>query len=56
MTEANSKDEAQKSERDSAEWERFKDFAKKIVQVPKEELDEKLAEYERDKQRRKSAG
>ncbi len=32
------------------EWEGFKDYVKKMAQVPKEELDEKLAEEKREKQ------
>jgi hypothetical protein len=38
-------------------FERFEDFVKKLAAVPKAELDEKRAEYEREKkERRKRAG
>jgi hypothetical protein len=53
MAEQN-KDEAQKNERDS-NWEGFKGYVKKMSQVPKEELDERLAEWER-RRKEKRAG
>ncbi len=34
-------------------FEKFERLARQLMQVPKKELDEKLAEYERDKERRK---
>ncbi len=57
MAEEKPKDQAQKDERNrddaDPEWEDFKDFVKKMAQVPKEELNEKLAEREREKRERK---
>jgi hypothetical protein len=53
MTEENPKDEAQKDKdrirKRNPEWERLEEFVKKIAQVPKQELDEKRAEYKRKK-------
>lgn len=53
MVEEKPKDEAQRDEqgRDETdpEWEHFKDALKKLAQVPKEELNEKLAEEKREK-------
>ncbi len=46
MAEEKPNGEAQENERDS-NWEGFKDYVKKMSQVPKEELDERLAEWER---------
>ncbi len=34
---------------DSAQWDRFEDFVKKIAAVPKEEVDQLRAEREREK-------
>lgn len=54
MAERNQKDEAQKRNRDDTDpqWEGFKDYVRKVSQVPKEELDERLAEWERRKKKR----
>ncbi len=49
------KDEAQKNERDT-QWEGFKNYVRKMAQVPKEELDEKLAEEKREKKEEKRVG
>lgn len=48
------KDEAKEDERNEP-YERFEDFLRKLAQVPKEEVDEKRAEYER-KRKEKRAG
>ena len=37
-----------------SEADRFKDFARKIVSVPKKEIDEQQAVYERERQRGRS--
>ena len=37
----------------SESFEKFERLTKQLMQVPKKELDEKLAEYERDKARRR---
>ena len=34
---------------ESTDFDRFQDFAKKIVAVPKKEIDQKQAEYERQR-------
>jgi hypothetical protein len=43
-----------REDRQDPEWENFKDFVKKIGQVPKEELDEKLAERKREKKEKRA--
>lgn len=47
-----------KGQRDDrgSQWESFRDFVKKIAAVPKEELNEKLAEEKREKKEEKRAG
>jgi hypothetical protein len=54
MTEATRKNETTKDERNSErqnlEWERFKKFARRVVAVPKVELEEQRAKYKREKQ------
>lgn len=35
-------------------WEGFKDYVKKMAQVPKEELDEKLAEEKQEKKEKRA--
>jgi len=42
---------------EATEFDRFKDFAKKIIAVPKEEIDKREAEYQRQRkiQKRKLA-
>ena len=52
MAEQN-KDETQSNERDP-QWEHFKDVVRRIAQVPKEELDEKLAEEKREKEEKRA--
>jgi len=37
----------------SEEFERFEAFAKKLISVPKTEIDKRAKEYERQKQRQK---
>ena len=37
----------------SAEFKRFEAFAKELISVPKEEIDKRAKEYERQKQRKK---
>jgi hypothetical protein len=39
----------------SESFENFERFAKQLLQVPKKELDDKLAAYEREKERKKNA-
>jgi len=53
MAEEKPQDESPKNKQDS-DWEDFKDFVKKIAQVPKGELDEKLAEREREKKEKRA--
>jgi hypothetical protein len=53
MAEENQKDETQNGERDP-QWEKFKDVVRKTAQVPKEELDEKLAEHEWEKKEKRA--
>ncbi len=48
LAEQKPKDERDRDERNGS-FENFKDFVKKIAQVPKEELNEKLAEEKREK-------
>ncbi len=54
MTEDNHNGEAQGDDRNRDErdtnWEGFKDYVKKMMAVPKEELDEKLADEKREKE------
>ena len=56
MAERKPKDEPQKDEsnRDDTDpqWEGFKDYVRKVSQIPKEELDKRLAEWERRKKKR----
>jgi hypothetical protein len=40
---------------DQSEAERFIDFTRKIMSVPKEEIDEQQKLYDREKQKRKKA-
>ncbi len=47
--------ERTEGERDEP-YERFEDTLRKLVQVPKEELNEKLAEHERRQEQEKRAG
>ena len=51
-------DEKPKRDRDpderNEEFERFEDFVKKMAAVPKEELNEKLAEEKREKRERRA--
>ncbi len=58
MTEDNRKGETQRDERNRDEadpqWEGFKDYVKKMTRVPKEELDEKLAEERREKEEKRA--
>jgi hypothetical protein len=60
MAERKHKDEPQKDERNrdegeaDPEWEGFKDYVRKISQVPKEELDERLAEWERRRKEKRT--
>ena len=39
----------------SAEAERFRDFVKQVVSVPKEEIDKREAEYQKNKVKKQSA-
>lgn len=47
---------AQKRSEPRTSFGKFEEFVKKIAAVPKEELDKKRAEHERDKGERKRAG
>ncbi|MCA1716883.1 MAG: hypothetical protein LC781_08555 [Actinobacteria bacterium] len=47
------RDERNRDERDP-DWEGFKDYVKKMAAVPKEELDEKLAEEKREKEEKRA--
>jgi hypothetical protein len=53
-------DDKPEHDEQNAEFERFEDFVKKIAAVPKEEVDERRREYERERQaeraKRKRAG
>jgi len=42
----------QKEEKPSEEFERFRDFTKRLMAVPKKEIDQKKAEYDRKKVKR----
>jgi hypothetical protein len=44
--------EPSRSEPEDTERSRFARFAKKLVQVPKKEIDEKAEEWKRDRKRR----
>ncbi|MGI8540196.1 MAG: hypothetical protein ACR2N0_10530 [Rubrobacteraceae bacterium] len=52
MAERKPKDE-RKEER-NPQWERFDAFVKKIAVVPKEEVNEKRAEYEREREEKRA--
>jgi hypothetical protein len=58
MAEEKPNSEPQKGERshDGTDpgWEHFKDTLKKLAQVPKEELDEKLAKEKREKKEKRA--
>ena len=60
MAERKPKDEPQRDEpnRDEGEadpnWEGFKDYVRRMSQIPKEELDERLAEWERRKKKKRA--
>jgi hypothetical protein len=50
MTEDNQNGKTQRDEQSAdPNWQGFKDYVKKVAAVPKEELDEKLAEEKRRK-------
>ena len=53
VTAEQNKDDARKNERDP-QWEGFKDYVKKMAAVPKEELDEKLAEEKREREEKRA--
>lgn len=53
MSQSTRKDEVQENGQESP-FQKFEDFVKKIAAVPKEELDEKRVEYERDKEQKKA--
>jgi TPP-dependent indolepyruvate ferredoxin oxidoreductase alpha subunit len=44
--------EPNRSESEDSERSRFARFAKKLVQVPKKEIDEKAEEWKRDRERK----
>lgn len=48
------KDEPSRDEDPTTPFGRFEEFIKKIAAVSKEELDEKRAEYEREKKRKRA--
>ena len=45
-----------KKDEDTIEFDNFQQLLKQVLAVPKEKLDEKRAEYEREKKERKQAG
>ncbi len=49
-------DREHKEDERNEPYERFEDALRKLAQVPKEELNEKLAEHERKREREKRAG
>ncbi len=53
MSQGTRKDEVQENGQRTP-FQKFEDFVKKMAAVPKEELDEKRAEYERDKEQKKA--
>ena len=58
MTEENQRDEApqngQSDDQQDPAWEGFKDYVRKIASVPKDKLDEKLAEERREKKEKRA--
>lgn len=52
MAQGAPKDEAQRNEQPTP-FQKFEDFVRKIAAVPKEEVDEKRAEYEREKKEKR---
>ncbi len=52
MAEGARKDEARRDE-EPVPFRKFEDFVKKMAAIPKEELNEKLAEHEREKREKK---
>ncbi len=55
MAEGTRKDEARRDGQPTP-FRKFEDFVRKMAAVPKEELNEKLAEEKRDKKEEKRAG
>lgn len=53
MTEGARKDQARRDE-EPVPFRKFEDFVKKIAAVPKEELNEKLAQEKREKKERRA--
>lgn len=51
MTDEKSNDD-QKPGKDNPAWESFRVFVKKVADVPKEEVDEKRREHERERKKR----
>ena len=52
----NRTDDKPEHDEQSAEFERFEEFVKRIAAVPKEEVDEKRREWEREREKRRRAG
>jgi hypothetical protein len=42
-----------KSQGDSSEFEKFKDFAKKVISVPKKEIEKRDAEYKKSRKEKR---
>lgn len=51
MTEDKRKDKDRKDE-ENTEYDNFQDLLKKVLSAPKEEVDKRRAEYERERKRR----
>jgi len=49
------KSSEKKADKPSAEFEKFRDFTKKLLAVPKKEIEQQKAKYERKKTKNKMA-
>lgn len=54
LTMAERKPKDERKEERNPQWERFDAFVKKIAVVPKEEVNEKRAEYEREREEKRA--
>jgi hypothetical protein len=50
------KDKDKRKDEDTTEFDNFQELLEQVLSVPKEELDKRRKEWERDKERRKQAG
>jgi hypothetical protein len=48
--------EKRKDDGDTTEFDNFQEALEQVLSVPKEELDKRRAEYERNKERKRQAG